>query len=336
MMKVLVVGCGSIGRRHTENLRRLGVEEILVFDPDRSRSTAAASEYGVQALGTLDEAYNEEPQVALICAPTSLHLELACQALEHGCHVLVEKPLSHRLDGTESLIASARELGRVLMVGYNLRFHSCVCKMRGWLEEQRIGHVASARLHAGSYLPARHPWEDYRRGYGAKRSLGGGVILDAIHEIDYALWFFGMPQSVICVGGRFGNFEIDVEDVAEILLDYPDRKVVSIHLDYLDRPPQRYAEIIGDGGVIRSNLVEGTAQLFEGEKNEWTRFKGRGGLNDTYLSELKHFLQCVSDASEPMVDGEVACRSLAVAEAAKRSACEHHAVKLSSHLVATA
>jgi predicted dehydrogenase len=335
-MKALVVGCGSIGRRHTENLRRLGVEEILVFDPDRLRSTAVASEYAVQAVETLDAAYSSQPQVALICAPTSLHLELARQALEHGCHLLIEKPLSHRLNGTESLIASARGQGRVLMVGYNLRFHACVCEMRRWLEEGRIGHVASARLHAGSYLPARHPWEDYRRGYGARASQGGGVILDAIHEIDYALWFFGMPRSVSCVGGRFSNLEIDVEDVAEILLDYPDRKVVSIHLDYLDRPPQRYAEIIGDAGVIRSNLMEGTAQLFEGEKNQWDRFRSRGGLSDTYLLELKHFLVCVSNGSAPLVDGEVACRSLAVAEAAKRSAREYQPVILSSCRVATA
>ncbi|HEV2495925.1 MAG TPA: Gfo/Idh/MocA family oxidoreductase [Terriglobia bacterium] len=334
-MKALVVGCGSIGRRHTENLRRLGVEEILAFDPDRSRSTSAASEYGVQAVETLDAGYDQEPQIVLICAPTSLHLELAYQALEHRCHVFVEKPLSHQLDGTESLIASARERGRVLMVGYNLRFHSCVCKMRGWLEEKRIGHVASARLHAGSYLPARHPWEDYRCGYGAKKNLGGGVILDSIHEIDYALLFFGMPETVNCLAGKFSNLEIDVEDVAEILLDYPDRKVVSIHLDYLDRPPQRYAEIIGDGGVIRSNLVDSTAQLFEGEKNEWTRFRSRGGLNDAYVSEMKHFLECVSNATTPLVDGEAACRSLAVAEAAKRSAREHHPVTLLSHRVAT-
>lgn len=335
-MKALVVGCGSIGRRHTENLRRLGVEEILVYDPDRSRSTAVAGEYGVQAVETLDAAYGQQPQLAFICAPTSLHLDLARQAIEHGCHLFVEKPLSHRLDGTESLVASARDRGRALMVGYNLRFHPCLCRMREWLEEKRIGHVASARLHAGSYLPARHPWEDYRRGYGAKKSLGGGVILDAIHEIDYALWFFGMPQSVHCLGGQFSSLEIDVEDVAEILLDYSDRKVVSIHLDYLDRPPQRYAEIIGDGGVIRSNLIEGTVQLFDGERNQWDRFRSRGGLNETYLLELKHFLQCVSDSSVSVVDGEVARQSLAVAEAAKRSALERHPVTLFPHRAATA
>jgi len=335
-MRALVVGCGSIGRRHTENLRRLGVDEILVYDPDRSRASAAANEYGVQAVETLEAGYDRRRQIALICTPTSLHLELARQALEHGCHVFVEKPLSHQLDGTESLIAAAHERGRVLMVGYNLRFHSCVCRMHDWLEEKRIGHVASARLHAGSYLPARHPWEDYRRGYGARKNLGGGVILDAIHEIDYALWLFGMPQSVNCVAGKFSNLEIDVEDVAEILLDYPDRKVVSIHLDYLDRPPQRYAEIVGDAGVIRSNLIKGTAQLFEGEKQEWTRFKGRGGQNETYAWELKHFLECVTNLSVPVVDGEAACRSLAVAEAAKRSACVRRSVTLAPYRAATA
>lgn len=331
-LRLLVIGCGSIGQRHTGNLRQLGIEEILVYDPDQGRAEGLAYKYGVKACARLDDAYAAAPNVVLVCAPTSLHLPLAREAILHGCDVFVEKPLSHTLEGVDELITLGRELGHVLMVGYNLRFNVCARQIKAWLDEGRIGHVASARLHVGSYLPWRHPWEDYRQGYGARQDLGGGVLLDAIHEIDYALWFFGLPKCVYCISGKFSNLEIETEDVAELLLSYPDQKVVSIHLDYLQRPPQRWCELIGDGGVIRCDFYNGNAWLFEGNQHKWTQFEDRSDPNDEYVREMEHFLECVVDRSAPVVDGLTARKSLAIAVAAKRSADEGQPVGLAPYL----
>jgi predicted dehydrogenase len=331
-LRFLVVGCGSIGQRHISNLQQLGIKDILVYDPEQDCMEMAISKYDIKSCGRLEDAYAATPDAVLVCAPTSLHLPLTREAILHNCNVFVEKPLSHTLDGVDELIGQVHERRRVLMVGYNLRFNSCACQIKAWLNEERIGQVVSARLHFGSYLPWRHPWEDYRLGYGARRALGGGVILDAIHEIDYALWFFGQPESVYCMSGRFSNLEIDTEDVAELLLSYSDHKVVSIHLDYLQRPHKRWCELIGERGVIHCDFVKGIARLYEGERREWIEFEDRSDLNDEYVREMEHFLECMAGQATPVLDGLSARQSLAVAVVAKLSASEGRPLNLTPYL----
>ncbi|MGH9865423.1 MAG: Gfo/Idh/MocA family protein, partial [Candidatus Acidiferrales bacterium] len=262
-MKILVIGCGSIGRRHAQNLRNLGVDDLVLHDVDGAREENLARELQVRCVDTLGRAYDEHPDAVLICAPTSLHLELATEALEHDCHLFIEKPISHSMAGVDGFLDEVENRKRMLLVGYNFRFDPLVKTVREWLDEGRMGRVISARFHFGSYLPWRHPWEDYRAGYGARKDLGGGVILDAIHELDLALWMFGQPETVYCAGGRYSDLEIDVEDVAEILLSYLD-KIVSIHLDSVQRPAERCCKITGTDGQICADLFARTLRHFDG------------------------------------------------------------------------
>jgi predicted dehydrogenase len=317
-MKFLVIGCGSIGRRHARNLRDLGVKDILVFDPERDRSAQLAHEYEVLRVETLEQAYEHRPGAVLICAPTSLHLTLARQALQHDCHIFLEKPLSHTMEGVIDFLAEVKARHRILLVGYNLRFDPLLHQLRVWLNDSRIGHVASARLHFGSYLPWRHPWEDYRVGYGARRSLGGGVILDAIHELDYALWLFGLPERVYCAGGKSSDLEIDVEDLAEVSLLYPNA-VISIHLDYIQRPPERSCHVIGTRGTIRANLIARSLHLFDGTTRQRATRRIDCPFEQTYQVEIQHFIDCIGGGAKPLVDGYVAAQSLQVAETARES-----------------
>jgi len=318
-LRYLVIGCGSIGRRHSHNLLQLGVDTLLVYDQDKARTVALAQELGVQPCGSMEEAYAYKPDAVLICAPTSLHLPLAREALEHGCHIFMEKPLSNTLDGVSGFLDEVRSKQRVFLVGYNLRFDPLLQELQKSLAEDRIGRSVSARFHFGSYLPWRHPWEDYRLGYGARNNLGGGVILDAIHEIDCALWLFGRPELVFCVAGKYSDLDIDVEDVGELLFSYANH-VVSIHLDYLQRPPRRWFEIIGTKGQIQGDLVSRTLRIYDGNMKEWTEYAPTCSLDEVYVLEMKHFLECVDGDRQPVVNGYVAAQSLQMAEAAKKSA----------------
>lgn len=317
---VLVIGCGSIGRRHIANLVSLGERNIDAFDTDAKRRDSISQTFGVTPRTTLAEAWNACPKAVVVCAPTHLHRPLAQEALSRGCHVFVEKPLAQNWDGVDDVIALAAKKRLVLMVGYNLRHNACALKIKEWLDQGRLGPVLSARLHVGSYLPWRHPWEDYRQGYGARAALGGGVILDAIHEIDSALWFFGPPSSVYCVSGRFGSLDIDTEDVAEILLTYVVPKVVSLHLDYLQRPHERWCEVIGERGFLRCDFKKGRVRLFEGDRRRWKTWRDPSDPNTPYRLEMAQFLQCVKGKGAPAVDGRSARQSLGIALAAKESA----------------
>lgn len=317
-MKILVIGCGSIGRRHAKNLRELGVDDLLLYDPAWERAEGVAGEVRGRNADTLERAYDERPDAALVCAPTSLHLDLASAALEHDCHLFIEKPISHSLKGVVQFLDEVKARERVLLAGYNFRFDPLIQMAREWLNDGQAGRVVSARLHFGSYLPWRHPWEDYREGYGARQDLGGGVILDAIHELDLALWLFGRPETVYCAGGKYSDLEIDVEDVAEILLSYPD-KIISIHLDSIQRPAERWCEITGTRGRIRADLFARTLRCFDGAARKWQSSEAHGALDESYKLEMLHFLDCVEGRAIPAVDGSVAVESLLLAEEIKES-----------------
>lgn len=326
-LRLLIIGCGSIGRRHAQNLREMGAEDLLLFDTDWKKMEALSRELQVQSFETLETAFGRKPHAAVICAPTSLHRELAVEALRHDCHLFVEKPLSPSMEGVHELLDEVCEKERALLIGYNFRFDPLLNTAKRWLSEGRVGQVTSARLHFGSYLPWRHPLEDYRLGYGARQSLGGGVILDAIHEIDIALWFFGWPEAIYCVGGKYSDLQIDVEDTAEIMLTYPD-KFVSIHLDFVQRPAERWLEVTGTAGKIEGNLFARTLRCFDGASREWLSAGVGTSIEDTYRSEMRHFLDCLQGKDAPLVGGETAVQSLMLAEEAKKSMQCHSPISL--------
>ncbi|MGC1106891.1 MAG: Gfo/Idh/MocA family oxidoreductase [Candidatus Acidiferrales bacterium] len=317
-MKILIVGCGSIGRRHARSLHDLGASDLLLVDPNKERADALAHELNARSFEVAERAYDEEPEAALICAPTSLHLKLASQALEKNRHLFVEKPLSGSMEGVQEFVEAVELQRRALLVGYNFRFDAVVKQVQAWISEGKIGCIIHARFHFGSYLPWRHPWEDYRRGYGARRELGGGVILDAIHELDMAVWFFGLPETVYCVGGKYSDLEIEVEDTAEIVLSYPD-KVVSVHLDYVQRPAERWCEIIGTHGRIRADVFARSAMYFDGGRRTWEQSESPDTVEGSYKREMKHWLDCVEGRAMPVVDGKIAAQSLLLAEEVKAS-----------------
>jgi predicted dehydrogenase len=307
-------------------LKTLGVETMFVHDPDEDRARVLADEVGAETVRSAEAAYERGATAVLVCSPTSMHLAQAAGAVAGGCDVFVEKPLASTLDGVDELVAEAEKRRRLVMVGYNLRFNECLRTVKSWLDNGRIGRLVSSRFYYGGYLPTRHPDEDYRIGYGARAELGGGTILDTIHEIDAALWLAGEPASVYCVAGHFSKLEIDTEDVAEIVLKTRDGGVASIHLDYLTQPTRRRYDLIGDEGTITCDLVAGSAALDGVEGSD--SFTDRSELNDSYVRELALFLRAVSTREAVPVDAREARRSLAVALAAKTSAARGEPIEV--------
>ena len=329
-MLILVVGCGSIGKRHIRNLRTIKAGELIAHDVNPERYREVEQEYGVKAYSRLDEALAQKPDIALICTPTSLHLPPALAAAKNGCHLFIEKPVSHSLDGVNELLEVVAEKSLVTLVGCNMRFHPGIVKMKELLESNSIGRVICARVQSGQYLPDWHPWEDYRQGYSAKASLGGGVILDGVHEIDYITWFLGEVSQVFCFSGRLSSLEIDTEDTAEILLQFRSGTIAEVHLDYVQRAYGRSCQIIGEEGTILWDFNEKLVKLYSAESRRWQVFPERPGydLNEIYLGEMKHFLQCVEGKAKPVQDINLGKEILELALAAKESAETGNIVKL--------
>ena len=245
-MKLLVVGCGSIGRRHAVNAAMLA--HTAVVDTRPAAAEDCARESGATAFATLEEAYAWKPDGVVVATPHRSHLALAREALAAGAHVLIEKPLSHTFEGVSDLLELASRAERRVYVVCNMRFHPGPATLKAQLH--RIGKPLFARAHVGSYLPAMRPGRDYRELYAARRSEGGGVVLDAVHEIDYLTWLFGAATRVSCRARKLSNLDLDVEDHALIGLTHDGGVESSAELDYLRMRKSRGCEIIGSEGVL--------------------------------------------------------------------------------------
>lgn len=328
--RFLIIGCGSIGNRHIGNLMANGAGKILAFDIRADRLCEVESKYDIEALRNLEDAWEQQPDVALITTTTSTHIPLALQAAEHGCHLFIEKPLSDRLDGVDELFEAIRRRNLVTLVGCNMRFHPGLKTIKKLLDEGAIGCVVAARVEVGQYLPDWHPWEDYRQGYSSCRDLGGGVILDAVHELDYIRWMLGEVESVSCFAGHLSHLQIETEDTAAILLRFNSGAIGEIHMDYVQRTYSRSCHIIGDEGTIRWDYSSGEVRYYSAATRKWQIFSNPSGWepNQMYLDEMKHFLRCLAGEEKPAQDAVEAARILKVALAAKASAETQQVVKI--------
>jgi predicted dehydrogenase len=336
-VKALIAGLGSIGQRHVRNLRQLVGPDIEVIAyrarrlgsvvTDRlevARGEDVEEALGVRAFTDLDGALAERPDIAFICNPSGLHMAVASRAAACGAHLFIEKPLSDRLEGVAELIATTERRRLVAAVGCQLRFHPCLARARDLVNTGAIGRVVAARVQVGEYLPGWHPYEDYRESYAARRDLGGGVVLTLIHELDYAYWLFGMPHRVFALGGHLSRLEMDVEDTASILLECraADGRPIPVHvqMDYLQRPPSRNCEIVGDNGRIAVDLRVPSLVAYGSDGAEIDRMElGSFERNSLFLDELSNFMASVEGRERPAVSLREGADTLRIALAAKES-----------------
>jgi len=347
-MRFLVVGLGGIGQRHVRNLRALlgSAVELTAFRVRRESTTLTNTlsveagtnveeKYGLKVFDNLDAALDEGPDAVLVCNPSSLHLPVAIQAAQAGCALFIEKPLAHVAEGTDQLIDLVESKHLVGLVGYQMRFHPCLQRLHALLEQQAVGRVVAVRIVVGEYLPGWHTYEDYRQMYASRADLGGGVVLSQIHELDYVYWLFGMPTRVFALGGHLTALEIDVEDTASILLEcVVDGRAIPVHVhqDYIQRPPSRTCEVIGEAGKILVDLREQrvTVLAADGDTTESAAFPELE-RNQLFLDEMTHFLACLKGRDRPLVSIRDGACSLRIALAIKKSLETGRVIDLAEH-----
>lgn len=335
MMKVLFVGLGGIGQRHLRNIVKIMGDSVDIYAYRVRRAgfildnklniidqNGLERKYHIHVLESLEQAWEIGMQCVFICNPSSLHMEVLLQAVPNGCHVFVEKPLSHNYNHIEKLEQMLSEKQIVTFVGYQNRFHPCIKKAKELLRNNVIGRVVKVSAEIGENVKTWHKYEDYRSMYACRKELGGGVVLSQIHELDYIISFFGMPESVYAVGGKLSNLDIDVEDVADILMKYRIGGIevpVSIREDYLQNPPVRNCKIIGTDGRIQFDLLKSKILLCDANGkmvyDETYQFE----RNDMFLEEMNAFLSAINGGNEKVIPIAEGIKSLKVALAVKQS-----------------
>ena len=306
MSDVLVLGAGSIGRRHARNLASAGAS-VSLADP------AAAAEGIVEPDGVTridwDDADPHRFAGVVVASPTVHHLDQATAAVDAGVGVLVEKPLATTVAGGESL----RSANDSVRVGFNLRFHEPIRRLVALVHGGRAGEVVAARLWFGYHLPSWRPGVDYRQTYSARADLGGGILLDAIHELDLAVWLLG-PDLVVdhSLVARVGDLDLDVEDTVRAQLRTPDGVPVEIALDYLSRDYRRGIEVIGTEATVRLDWARRVVEVADADGV--TVEDADVPVDASYEAEAETFLDWLDGRADLPVDVETALASLRLAD----------------------
>ena len=318
-MRIVVLGCGSIGRRHLRNLQSLGYTDLLAYDPASQARRMTKEEIGLPCLSSLDEVWAKNPEVVLVTAGTQAHVDLGLEAADHGCHLFIEKPLSYSIDRPlEKLLSQVERRNLITMIACNMRYHPGPIAVKELLELGSIGDIIAARIQVGSYLPYWQPNQDFRLGYSPS-SEWGGAVLDCIHEIDLALWYFGPAKlaGAACLGAT--TIGLQTDGLAEILLHHNTGVLSSVHVNFVQRDYKRSCQIIGSLGTIYWDFNERQVNMFGedgrlvkrlSEPDDWQ-------LNQMYVDELKHFLGSVENHTPTMNSISMAVEALKLALAVK-------------------
>ena len=302
-MKILVIGAGSIGRRHINNLNLLGYDDIDVVDISDSNLDYVKKNFRIKEIFTdFNDALNSKDcDMGFILTPPIYHIPMALELANKGLDLFIEKPLSYNLENVDKLIKIKEDNNLTIMVGYNLRFNFGLRDLKSYIEKGMLGKVYYIRAEVGQYLPDWRPWQDYRKSYTAIKELGGGIILDGSHEIDYVMWLANNKvKEVKTIYDKVSDLEINVEDIAEAILRFENGIIASIHLNMIERGYNRYCKVVGEKGSIKWIFKDDVLEFYDGESKKLMVEKYELDQNHSYLDELKHFFYCIENRSEPL------------------------------------
>lgn len=320
MPRVAVLGYGSIGQRHVATVREsLHEGELLVYSSYEILGKPFAS------TTRLADITKFKPDLAIVCGAASKRLE-AIRALPAETRgILIEKPfaLNHQ-EGLEVQAALARK-SSVVQVGYNLRFSASLVEFKQKLEERLLGSVVGVRAETGQHLSTWRPGRDYQSTVSANAALGGGVLRELSHEIDYLGWIFGDVGWVSAWSGRQSTLEVDVEDTAHITLGFrgtsPGGPIIGqLNLDFVRHDRARNVVAICDGGTLKWDGISGRVEQWLASGAEWDEiFVEAPRTPSTYLLQWEAFCRAVDGGEMLGATANDALKVLATIDAVRSS-----------------
>ena len=303
-MKILIIGLGSIARKHITAIRLIEPNSVIYALRSSSPASLEDGVINIYSLGEVPVSLD----FIIIANPTKFHEVSIKQCLDFNIPLFIEKPVLSDLANADRLI---KEISRKVLITYvacNLRFHPAIQYLRKYIEEKnpRINEV---NIYCGSYLPDWRADRDFREVYSIDPEMGGGVHLDLIHELDYCKWIFGTPDKIKSVKSSNSSLNIEAMDYAQFNYFYQNF-VANIKLNYYRRDTKRVIEMITDKETLEVDLIKNKiVGMFSGKVYFEIPFQ----IADTYLSQMQYFMDCIREDLQPMNGIEEGIEALKIA-----------------------
>lgn len=298
-LKILIIGFGSIGKRHYANLKKLGYTKIYLYDTNQE-----LVKHEPLIFNSLNPKTLKEFDIVLVSSPNHLHIKHATLAAKAGCHLLIEKPLSHNLHGVDKLIKICQHKKLTNMVACNMRFHPALKFIKQYLQQKKLGKIYSIQHHFGHYLPYWRPGIDYTKNYAVKRHTGGGIILDDIHEFDLLFWFndFAKVKNYKFIYDKISNLKIATEDICYASFKFTNKVFGHVSCNYLEQSYTRNCSIIGDKGTLSWDFSDNIVWLTNKQDRKKLFQLKRYDINQMYLDQMKYFIDSVNKKNKTFND----------------------------------
>ena len=329
---VLVLGSGSVGKRHARNLAELECE-ISCFDPREDRRGELASEVEIRkAYDDWHEALEDgAPDGVVVASPTAYHAEQAKEAMRRGIPVLLEKPLAKTAVEAREMAAVHEATSTPLLLGYTWRWWPPLKKARDAITAGELGTIRHVQFYMSAHLADWHPWEPYQEFFMSSASEGGGALLDESHWIDLMYWFFGKPEAVYAQVERISDLEIDSDDNVDILVEYGSGLRASVHLDLYGRPHEKSIRFVGSKGTLVWSAEPNELRIGRGSGQEWEYERFDYERNEMFTQVAQEFIT-VLDGHPPkgctVSDGVAVMEFI---ESVRRSSVEGRKITLEDH-----
>ncbi len=309
-MKILVIGAGSIGKRHIKNLLKINIkpENIFVVETRKDR-IIEVNKIGVKnTYKNLNDALKKNSFfLGLVCSPTSLHMAQCIKLAKNKIHLFIEKPLSSNLQGIDRLKSLVKKNKLTVLIAYIFRFEPSINFVKTLIKKKTIGKILYARGEFSEYLPDWHPYEDYRKFYMAKKSDGGGSILDQSHIMDLIHYLLGPFKKVSAFNSKISPLEIRSDDIAELIVKMKNGVIASIHTDIFGRKHEKKLELKGTKGNISWDFYKKEISIYNSKNKKIKMIKKFSkDFNSNYINEIKHFISCCKNKKKtiaPLSDG---------------------------------
>ncbi len=295
----LVVGYGSAGQRHANNLFELG-HEVIIVESDKYNMERATVDH--KTYSSIEDV-KEHIDIAFVCTPTESHISIAqkCIELEGLKGIFCEKPLSFSMEGVENLVNMCKKNNIKLMVAENLRFNRGIELVKILLDNNSIGKIFASNYFFGSCLKDWRPTTDYKSSYSSKEN--GGILRDDIHASALMLHLFGSVNKSIGILHNTHTLKIAEDDIADYILQHNNGIISHIHSNYLLPFYYRTLEIYGLEGAIQFDYVDQIVNLRTKNLDMWRTFDCSCDANDMYLKQLQYYISCIDNNTEPYHNG---------------------------------
>ena len=313
-----IIGLGSIGRRHLRLVRELRPKLNIIAVRSGKGKKVEEEKLLNAVVHSLEEAIDYGIEAAIVATPAVYHIQQAIELMENGIHVLIEKPLSHSLDNVNELLKAQKKSKAVGLVGYCLRYNIGALKFYEILKKKKKGQILHVQVDCGSYLPGWRKGQDYRESVSAKSELGGGVLLELSHELDYIRWFFGEIKSVFANIQNSDTLEIDVEDCVDMIFESEHGFPVNVHLDFNSRSNRRVCIARCSNGDLIWDAINNEVIWRPADRPEDMK-KFQNNRDYIYKEQLNHFFDCIENNKPPSVSLDDGFAVLNMIASAKKS-----------------